>query len=245
MSIPARYLYENSWCHMTDPNPKENIVGGVAPYEPIYFKDNIFPGDNGLDVALLIEEIINQNRYFPFDAQGKKWLWCPTMAKHQFIQHPAKEFKYPDPPKEMVEKYNNRTLINEPSMSPHIPLIQSRVELSRVELNKEAQPYWAAFKIETQERLKTVYKKLNIYQLLTKLKKDKGVELPEEVIIRVCASYAKNGAGVIKPWPWFITAVNREWQAWNATEQIRQGQEWKKAPIAPAIAEILAGMRLR
>lgn len=244
LSIPARYLYENSWCHMTDPNLNEKIVGGVLPYEAFYIQSNIFPGDN-IDVNPLIEEIIAQKRYFPFQAQGKKWLWCPTMAKHQNIQHPAKEFKYPDPPKELVEKYNNHTLLNEPSMSPHIPLTKSRVELSRVEKNKETQPYWAAFSDKTQEELKTVSMEFNIYQLLGRLKKTKGVEIPEEVVVKICASYIKNKPGIKKLWPWFLITTKKEWEAWNAEQQIKEGQRWKKAPVAMVIAKLLAGMKIR
>ncbi len=247
LSLPARYFYELSWCHMSDPNPKEKIVGGVLPYDLFYLQTNIFPGEN-IDVAPIVDEIITQKRYFLFESQGKRWLWCPTMAKHQNIQHPAKEFKYPDPPEELVEKYNNHTLLNEPSMSPHIPLTQSRVELSRVEKNKETQPYWAAFSKETQEELKAVSKEFNIYQLLGKLKKLKGVEIPEEVANRICASYLRNKAGIKANWPWFIVTTQREWEAWNAEQNVKESDARRseaRAPVAPAIAQILAGMRLK
>lgn len=240
LSIPARYFYELSWCHMSDPNPKEKIVGGVLPYDLFYLQTNIFPGEN-VDVAPLVDEIIAQKRYFLFKSQGKQWFWCPTMAKHQNIQHPAKEFKYPDPPKELVEQYNNHTLLNEPSMSPHIPLTKSRVELSRVE--KKNQPYWAAFSKETQELLKTISKEFNIYQLINKLKKDnKIIEIPEEVLVKICNCYLKNKGKIKADWPWFVVSVEKAWQEWNAEQQIKQGQEWKKAPVAPAIVQILAEM---
>jgi hypothetical protein len=109
---------------------------------------------------------------------------------------------------------------------------------------KKKQPYWAAFKESSQEQLKVVNKEFNIYQFLTKLKKDKQIEIPEEVINRICASYAKNKAGIKDSWPWFIVTTQKEWEAWNAEQQIREGQEWKKTPVSPAIAQILAGMKI-
>lgn len=237
LSIPARYFYELSWCHMSDPNPNEKIMGGVLPYDLFYLQTNIFPGEN-IDVDPIINEIMAQKRYFPFDAQGKHWLWCPTMAKHQNIQHPAKEFKYPDPPKELVENYNNHTLLNEPSMSPHIPLTKSRVELSRVELRKN-QPYWAAFSKETQDKMLSVSKRFNIYQLLGRIKKTKKAEIPEEVIARICVGYLKNPDKVKANWPWFIVAINKEWGSWSAEKNIKEGEAFKRAGVAPAIKELL------
>lgn len=223
LTIPARYFYILSWCHMDDTN-------GVMPYDLFMLKNQIFPEEE-IDIQPVVKELINTHRYFPFEAEGKQWLWCPTMLKHQTINHPSNS-KYPPPPKTLREHYR----------SIKVALPQSRVELSRVEIKK--QPYWAAFKESTQEQMKVVSKGFNIYQFLTKLKKDKKIEIPEEVIARICASYAKNKAGIKEVWPWFIVTTQKEWEAWNAEQQIKQGQEWKKAPVAPAIAQILAGMKL-
>jgi len=229
LSIPARYFYILSWCHMDDET-------GVLPYDVFMLKGQIFPAD-GIDVETIIQEIITMRRYFLFEAEGKRWLWCPTMPKHQTINHPSKR-KYPTPPKTLQEDYRSGKLA--------LPL--SRVELSRVEKNKETQPYWAAFSEKTQEILKTVSKEFNIYQLLGKLKKLKRVEIPEEVINRICASYIRNKPGVKKPWPWFITTTQREWEAWNAEQNVKESDSRRaeaRSPVAPAIAHILAGMRLK
>jgi hypothetical protein len=217
---------------MSDPNKETKKIGGVMPYDLFFLKNNIFP-EEGIDIAPIVAEIIALRRYFPFEAEGKQWLWCPTMPKHQTINHPSKG-KYPDPPVSLQEDYRSGKLV--------LPL--SRVELSRVEKNKETQPYWAAFSDKTQEELKTVSKEFNIYQLLGRLKK-KEVEIPEAVINRICASYTRNKPGVKKPWPWFLITTKKEWEFWNAEQQIKEGQQWKKAPVAPAIAKLLAGMRIR
>ena len=203
---------------------------GVLPYDIFMLKGQIFPADV-INVEAIIEEIITMRRYFLFEAEGKRWLWCPTMPKHQTINHPSKR-KYPTPPKTLQEDYRSGKLA--------LPL--SRVELSRVEIKK--QPYWAAFKENSQEQLKTVSKDFNIYQFLGKLKKTKKIEIPEEVVNRICISYLKNKTGIKADWPWFIVTTQKEWESWNAEKNIREGEQHKKEPIAPAILEILKGMAI-
>ena len=211
LSIPARYFYILSWCHMDDQN-------GVMPYDTFQLKIHIFPEDK-IDVEAVIKELIDQRRLWPFQAEGKRWLWCPTLLDHQNIQHPSKQH-YPSPTKEVVEEYKKYKTLNEPSMSPHIPLTQSRVELSRVELNK-TQPYWAGFTKKTQDIMlfvskpreiphrspKTAAGKLelslpgfNIYQLLGKIKKLKKIEIPEDVVQKVCINYDKHRFHIKADW---------------------------------------------
>ena len=228
LSITARYFYILSWCHMSDPNKETKKVGGVMPYDLFFLKNNIFPEEN-INIAPIVEEIIVQRRYFSFETEGKQWLWCPTMPKHQTVNHPSKG-KYPDPPITLQEDYR----------SGKLALTLSRVEMSRVELKN--QPYWAAFKNTTQEYLKAVSKAFNIYQFLTKLKKDKKIEIPEEVIIRICASYQRNKTKIKSYWPWFIVTTKAEWEFWNAEKSMREGLGWKDTPVAPAIKELLVGI---
>jgi hypothetical protein len=205
---------------------------GVMPYDIFMLKGQIFPADD-IDVVKIIEEIIGQRRYFPFKTEdGKQWLWCPTMPKNQIINHPSRS-KYPAPPTALRECYR----------SGNIALPLSRIELSRVELNKPSQPYWAGYDINIQEQMKEITKDFNIYQFLGKLKKDKKIiEVPSEVINRVCTSWEKNKAGVKDKWPWFIKAISREWESWNAEQNIRKHQIIKEAPIPKTIQQIIAGM---
>ena len=230
LSVPARYFYILSWCHMDDQN-------GVMPYDIFQLKIQIFPEDQ-INVETIIKELIDQRRLWPFKAEGKDWLWCPTLLDHQNIQHPSKQH-YPSPTKEVVEEHKKYKTLNEPSMSPHIPLTQSRVELSRVELNK-TQPYWAAFSKETQDKMLLVSKRFNIYQLLGRIKKTKKAEIPEEVVARICTGYLKNPERPRATWPWFIVAINKEWGSWSAEKNVREGEEYKRQGVAPAIKELLA-----
>lgn len=124
LSISARYFYILCWCQMDDTN-------GVLPYDVFMLKSQIFPGDN-VDVEPLIAELVAESRLKIFESDGKKWLWCPNLLKHQTINHPSKR-KYPDPPKELREY----------SRSSKVALTQSGVsrgevnELSRVESKHE------------------------------------------------------------------------------------------------------------
>lgn len=237
LSRDARYFYLLSWCHMSDPNPKEKTIGGVLPYDAFYLKNNIFPEET-IEIAPLINEIVAQRRYFLFKAQGKDWIWCPTMAKHQNVQHPSKA-KYPDPPPELVEKYNNHIPLNEPSMSPHIPLTQSRVELSRVE--KETEPS-AALKAALDKVLKRGF---NIYSLINKLKKSmdlpKEWQFPEEVLLRVCAQYEKDRTKIRALYPWFLKVIAEETRLWFTNQQIKANV--KDRGMAPSLKEILKGIK--
>ncbi|MFA5499464.1 MAG: hypothetical protein WC404_00115 [Candidatus Omnitrophota bacterium] len=118
LSIPARYLYILSWCQMDDTN-------GVLPYDSFFLKRQIFPEEN-IDVEALLQELMSQKRLLPFEAEGKKWLWCPNLLKHQVINHVSKK-KYPDPPKILKEHYHSATLPLPKSESNRVS------ELSRVE----------------------------------------------------------------------------------------------------------------
>ncbi len=229
LSIAARYFYILSWCHMSDPNdnPKKKHVGGVLPYDLQYLKKSVFPEEN-IDIAPIVKELLDRRRYLPFETQGKQWLWCPTLAEHQVVNHPSST-NYPEPPVALQEDYR----------SGKLALTQSRVELSRVELRKN-QPYWAAFTKETQDKILAVSKRFNIYQLLGRIKKTKKAEIPEEVIARICTGYLKNPEQPRATWPWFIVAINKEWSSWSAEKNIREGEAIKREGVAPAIKELLA-----
>ena len=225
LSIEARYFYVLSWCHMSDPNEKEKRVGGVLPYDTFLLKNNIFPEED-VDVAPLIREIIAQHRYFPFEAEGKRWLWCPTLAKHQTISHPAKD-GYPDPPVALQEDYRSGKLA---------------LHLSRVEGVEGVET-----KDQPSEKLKAALDnvlkdRFNIYQLIGKLKKEMGWEkdqlFPEEVLLGVCDSYERGKAKIKDQWAWFKVAIRQESEKYFATKNIAEHKKMKEAgPMS--LAEIL------
>lgn len=220
LSIPARYFYLLSWCHMSDPNREAKKVGGVLPYDEFFLKSNIFPEET-IDITPLIQELINLCRYFPFEAEGKKWLWCPTMPKHQTISHPSKG-NYPDPPVALQEDYR----------SGRLALHLSRVELSRVEgVEKRTEPTAA------EAVLKDIYDnyKINVYQVLNQFKKllkakkstilGSDYKIPDEVILGTCASFKKSK--VAKPFPWFLKVFGEELTKWWVNKQDKEHQQVK------------------
>lgn len=218
LSIPARYFYILSWCHMDDTN-------GVLPHDLYKLKGQIFPTD-GVDIKAIVQELIDQRRLFPFEADGKRWLWCPTMLKHQSIKHPSAR-KYPDPPKELREGYRRAT----------VGLPQSRVELSRVEKSSKAEPSAA---------LKAVFDKIckdgtNIYSLLTQLKKQidqpQDWQFPEKVLLGAFDSYEKNKTKIEAPWPYLLKCIKEESALWHANEQIKAND--KRGQWAIKIGDIL------
>jgi len=231
LSIPARFFYLLSWCYMSDPNEEKKKIGGVLPYDLFFLKNNIFPEEN-IDIVPIIEEIIAQRRYFVFESDGKEWLWCPTLSKHQTINHPSKG-NYPDPPLEVQEYYRSTKVV----------LTQSRVEKSRVEKNKSNSP-------ALQEAFNLIIKDgFNIYPLLIKtkklLKQPAGFEFPEEVLLKVCEAYWREKATIRKPWPWLIRVLRDEWSRWNIAMHTVSGSSQGRSSSsseAESIAEILGRM---
>ena len=40
-------------------------------------------------------------------------------------------------------------------------------------------------------------------------------------------------------WPWFSRTIVETWRSWNADQNIKEGQEWKKEPMSQSIKDIL------
>ena len=222
LSVPARYFYIMSWCHMDD-------VTAVMPRNAYKLKGQIFPNDD-VDVEALIEELIGAGRLIPFEADNRKWLWCPTLLKHQVINHPSRK-RYPEPPKELREDYR----------SGKVGLPQSRVEgVEKSRVEKE-QP-------EADKLLNQVYKEgLNIYQLINKLKKQmkwkKKQRFPADIRIAVCRQYFKDKANIKSEWGWFSKVIQAECAAYFARESMKEREKWKKMPVAISMKQIMEGMK--
>lgn len=188
-------------------------------------KSQIFPYDANIDIEALKRELNHKIQWY--EQNGSQYGFINNFLKHQRIDKPYPSKLPPPPP------FDER--------SPNIPrTVPPKIKENKIKEVKN-QPYWAAFKETTQGQMKAVYKNFNIYQFLTKLKKNRKVELPEGVIERICASYLKNKP-IKTDWGWFIVVAKKEWEAWNAEEQIRQGKEWKVMPVSPVIAQILKGI---
>ena len=90
--------------------------------------------------------------------------------------------------------------------------------------------------------LRTRKNPLFIIQNKKQLKWKKNREFPAEVIEAVCWQYIKDGANVKNEWPWFLTVLKAESAAHFSRQSIHEGEEFKKAPIASALKEIIKGI---
>lgn len=176
----------------------------------------------------------------------QKHKWLDGRIIHDWMDYAGRylDAKYrtsnPERLKGIIEKHEkvksdfSQTLVRQPN-PPNQP-----------DQPKKAQPYWAAFKELNQELMKEVSKGFNIYQFLTKLKNDKKIEIPEDVISRICVSYQRNKAGIKADWAWFVVTTDQEWKNWNAGQNVKESntrKEEARAPVSPAIAQIIAGMK--
>ncbi len=112
----------------------------------------------------------------------------------------------------------------------------SQVKLSK-DNNSKKSPYWAAFTSKTQEILKNVSKDFNIYAFLGRLKKQskEKVELPQEVVLRVCQSFLDQKGLINDQWAWFVSVIPR-------ISQDIEHEHHKNTPVLPGIREILEEM---
>ena len=210
LSIPARYFYIMSWCHMDD-------VTAVMPYNIHTLKGQIFPEED-VDVESIIQELVKLRRLFVFVSENKKWLWCPTLLKHQVINHLSRK-KCPEPPKELREEY----------VSGKVALIQSRVERVEESRVEKEQP-------EAAELLSKIYDMgFNIYKLINKMKKQlkwgKDQNFPDEVVIGVCRQYVKDKKKIKSEWAWFSKVMRVESAAYFARQSVVEGEKWKKVNL--------------
>lgn len=72
----------------------------------------------------------------------------------------------------------------------------------------------------------------NIYQLINRFKKEAGwsddMQLPDEVIVKVCMQYKRDKDKIGRPYPWFIKVLKMETEAYFARKNIEEGKEFKR-----------------
>lgn len=98
--------------------------------------------------------------------------------------------------------------------------------------------------LELRELVKDCYDKgFNVYACINKVKKDKKwrIEVPDEVVERVCRQYLAEKDSVKSAWPWFLKVFAMESQAYFATQQIREHERIKaeEKKSAYSLKEIL------
>ena len=172
------------------------------------------------------------------------YLFFLGFDHNQKIEHNEKASEIPDPDPEDLKKYKEEHC-------PDKVGTKSGHSSDKVPPKLKPQPQLKPENKSPSPALQAAFEKvskdgLNIYALLiktkTQLNQPAGFEFPEEVLLRVCDAYWHDKANIRKPWPWFIKVLTDETVKWNVDQNIQQGEKFKRAPIAPAIAEILKGM---
>jgi hypothetical protein len=243
ISIPARLFYILLWTQAEDT--------GAVELKLTTLKIKIFPYDN-IDIKPFIDELIAKEKLIPYKNDvGRIYLFIKNFHKHQIIQHYSipKLPLPPEPyrssiPKKALEDATKELL----SHTTHILLIEeyNRIELNRIELNRilktepSAEKKTSIFNEKEQVILKSVYKSVNIYALLERFNKEHKYYPPKEVLIKICEQFLKSK--VERPYPYLKIALNKATEEWFAQQNIKEGEQWKNAPIADSIKQILKGI---
>jgi len=122
--------------------------------------------------------------------------------------------------------------------SCELPINQGKDKISKDKISKDNNTPSLALQAAFKEI------PLNLYALIGKLKKQVGwpkdFQIPEEVLLKVCATYNKDK--VKQPWAWFTTSIKRACEDYSAKKNIEEGEKFKKMPIAKAIEGLVRGI---
>lgn len=127
ISPHARLFYIGSWQICDD-------IHNTFPYRPKWLKAQIFPYEN-VDVDQIIGEIIKLGKYVPFELNGEKYLFIKNFKKHQKVDHPSRDRKYPEYSPSSREDSRGLAEDSPRARDEYNRVEQSRVEQNRVEFN--------------------------------------------------------------------------------------------------------------
>lgn len=88
ISAFARLLYIGLWQIADD-------INATLPFRPRWIKAQIFPY-NDVNIDELLNELINLGKLLPFEKEENKFLFIKNFKKHQRVEKPSKERKYPE-----------------------------------------------------------------------------------------------------------------------------------------------------
>ena len=96
---------------------------------------------------------------------------------------------------------------------------------------------------QAENALSIIYQSgFNIYQLINRFKKQIGwpkhVNIPAEVIIKVCEQYLMDHLTIKAQYPWFLRVLESETRQWQARQNIKEHEDIKNQDAVP-IAELL------
>lgn len=208
------------------------------------------------DLSQWSDEFIAESACYPGDAPQfvsllQKHRWLDGKVIHDWLDYAGRyleaKYKTSNPEKlkaiqEMHSKIKKDRLKTDLSQTLVSPPNLTNLTLPNQKKKPPASP-------ALQAAFDEVYKAgLNIYALMNQLKGQSkiGASVPEEVLLRVFEAWRKDKGQIKDQWPWFCRVVTAEWEAWNSRQNEKDSAERRKsarAPAAPAIGQILAGMR--
>lgn len=215
-----RIFYAGLWCYADragrlEDRPKR-LKAEIYPYED-------FDVESALNQLSLPKKSNHKPFIVRYQKDGCSYIQILQWDKHQKPHPTEKKSEIPPP--------NNSDLT-----------VKERLEQSGEgngdgEGNGEKRQASPALKAA----LDKIYKDINIYALMNKLKKQlkwpASQQFPEEVLLKVCATYDK---GQVKDeWAWFTIAIKKASAEYFAEQNIKQNAEFKKAPMAQSIKDIL------
>jgi hypothetical protein len=107
-SIPARLLFIGMWVFADD--------AGRLEYSPKRLKMQVFPGDDGINTEVLVNELEAIRAVFRYSVAGMSYLQIRTFNKHQKISH-AQPAHWPAPPELREHSGNGTGTIKEDSLN--------------------------------------------------------------------------------------------------------------------------------
>lgn len=136
VSITARYLYANLWCHMDR--------DGVCDADPKLIKRWIFPYDDdhtSAKVSSLIDELVEHGFLFRVEHNGRNFLYCPTLKKHQlFHKYEKSKRMVPQEKLSALYKHGASTVLEQckhRNAVPHSPLPVTSYQYAKTEIPKK------------------------------------------------------------------------------------------------------------
>lgn len=195
VSIHARFLYQNLWCHMDR--------SGVCEASSRIIKAQIFPYDDEVTskkVETYLKELIDHGFLFPVIYKGKAYLYCPTLVKHQKI-HPKEQSKHGIPADHLLaatqpEKNpaSNLLATSQPEIFPaNLPLIgNGELELElELRTSETTQPGKKAFEVAWSNYPRKV-EKSGAHKRFVQVIKSQGEFVEFEEAVRNYAAYCED-----------------------------------------------------
>jgi len=189
-----------------------------------------------VDMDKILNDLTKKPFIIRYQVDEKKYIQVLNFLKHQLVHHTEKKSIIPPPSKSLTVKS---------------PLKDGEKKVGMGNGNGERVMGIGMGSTGTPTPAQAALKEIelsgfNIYQCINKLKKDKkwrkDENLPDEVILKVCAQYWKQKPDIKRPFPWFTDVLNAEVRAWGAAQSMAQGKELKNLPIADFMKDLISGL---